>query len=330
MIDADLARKTCVPCRGGVPPLSSEAVRSLLPRARGWSSIDGDTKIAGEFRFKNFRRTLDFVTAIGELAEAEFHHPLSIDFGWGYCAIVLQTKKIKGLHENDFIMAAKINEIDATLVDGTESPFKQSRALRLFPTFVWKADLRPEVFQAINERIMARLGEMMRSSPRPQPGRAWQSDQDLHGLGEFGELVDRINDVGENVLDYLKIGTETFEITACWANVNAPGAAHRAHSHPNNFLSGVYYVKTQDGADTINFHDPRNQTAIIRPPVAELTADNTDQVVVNVADGTLLVFPSWLHHSVDPNRSDEERISVSFNMMFSSYSKTMSRPLWQA
>jgi len=89
-------------------------------------------------------------------------------------------------------------------------------------------------------------------------------------------------------------------------------------------------VKTQDGADTINFHDPRTQTGIIRPRVTELTADNTDQVVVKVADGTLLVFPSWLHHSVDPNRSGEERISVSFNIMFSSYSETMSRPLWEA
>ncbi len=115
MTEAALARKTCVPCRGGVPPLGYDVVQSLLPQASGWNSIDGDTKIAGEFRFKNFRRTLDFVTAVGELAEAEFHHPISINFGWGFCAIVFQTKKIKGLHENDFIMAAKINEIHAAM-----------------------------------------------------------------------------------------------------------------------------------------------------------------------------------------------------------------------
>ncbi len=113
MTEAALAQKTCVPCRGGVPPLSSNVVQSLLPQAIGRNSIDGNTKIAGEFRFKNFRQTLDFVTAVGELAESEFHHPASIKFGWGLCAIVLQTKKIKGLHENDFIMAAKINEIAA-------------------------------------------------------------------------------------------------------------------------------------------------------------------------------------------------------------------------
>ena len=87
-------------------------------------------------------------------------------------------------------------------------------------------------------------------------------------------------------------------------------------------------MQTQEGADTINFHDPRVQTAIIRPPVTQLTADNTDQVVVRVTNGTLLLFPAWLPHSVDPNRSDRERMSISFNIMFSAYSTTMSPPLW--
>ncbi len=118
MTEAALAQKKCTPCRGGVAPLNSDEVQSSLPQVTGWSAVDGDTKIAGEFRFKNFRQTLDFVTAVGELAESEFHHPVSINFGWGFCSIVLQTKKIKGLHENDFIMAAKINEIAAGMSAG--------------------------------------------------------------------------------------------------------------------------------------------------------------------------------------------------------------------
>lgn len=117
-------------------------------------------------------------------------------------------------------------------------------------------------------------------------------------------------------------------MTGCWANVLARGAAHRAHSHPNNFLSGVYYVRTSPGADTINFHDPRSQTAIIRPPVMELTAENTDQVVVRVANGTLLMFPAYLQHSVDANMSEHERVTVSFNIMFSSFTENLSKPLW--
>jgi uncharacterized protein (TIGR02466 family) len=100
------------------------------------------------------------------------------------------------------------------------------------------------------------------------------------------------------------------------------------HSHPNNFLSGVYYVQTQPGADTINFHDPRVQTGIIRPPVTELTAHNTDQVVVRVNNGTLLMFPAFLQHSVDRNASTATRISVSFNIMFSGFTENLSKPLW--
>ena len=72
----------------------------------------------------------------------------------------------------------------------------------------------------------------------------------------------------------------------------------------------------------------RVQTAIIRPPVKALTADNTDQVVVRVRDGTLLLFPAWLPHSVDPNRSARERVSISFNIMFSACAATLSPPLW--
>jgi hypothetical protein len=82
------------------------------------------------------------------------------------------------------------------------------------------------------------------------------------------------------------------------------------------------------GADTINFHDPRNQIGIIRPPVVELTGENTDQVVVGVQKGTLRIFPAYLQHSVDANRSEQERVSVSFNIKFSGFTEQLSQPLW--
>ncbi|MCH8106365.1 MAG: 2OG-Fe(II) oxygenase family protein, partial [Proteobacteria bacterium] len=133
----------------------------------------------------------------------------------------------------------------------------------------------------------------------------------------------------EKTLDFLNCEQLPFEITGCWANINSTGASHAIHSHPNNFLSGVYYVQTQVGADTVNFHDPRSQTGIIRPPVTELTAQNTDQVVVNVNQGTLLMFPAYLQHSVSPNESDTFRISISFNLMFSLFAENLSEPLWK-
>ncbi len=68
--------------------------------------------------------------------------------------------------------------------------------------------------------------------------------------------------------------------------INPTGASYRSHSHPNNILSGVYNVQTRAWGDTINFHDPKIQAGIIRPPVTELTAENTDQVVTKVRNGS--------------------------------------------
>ncbi len=143
-------------------------------------------------------------------------------------------------------------------------------------------------------------------------------------------LVSCIDSTAQTVLQFLKVGYNTIEITGCWANINASGASHAIHSHPNNFLSGIYYVHTHPGADSVNFHDPRPQTGIIRPQVTELTSQNTDQVVVTVSDGMLLMFPSYLAHAVAPNESDKLRISISFNMMFSHYAEYLSRPLWES
>ena len=214
------------------------------------------------------------------------------------------------------------------MAGNNETRFAAADVLRMFPTFVWKAELKPEVHQGINRKLVRTLDRMRRSLPELAPGQAWQSDRALHKLGDFGELVSCVNDAVTRVLEFLKIGCDAFEITGCWANIGAAGAAHGMHSHPNNFLSGVYYVRTHAGADTINFHDPRSQTGIIRPPVTELTAENADQVVVKVKNGTLLVFPAWLPHSVDANSADRARISIGFNIMFSSYAENMGKPLW--
>lgn len=205
---------------------------------------------------------------------------------------------------------------------------ESSDVIPMFPTLVWKIRLKAAVRQTIEEKVLQALETMRRDLPPLEPGSSWQSEQALHEREEFRELAARVIGAAKSVLRFLHIGYEQIEITGCWANVLAAGAAHRAHSHPNNFLSGVYYVRTYPGADTINFHDPRSQVYVIRPPVTALTAENTDQVVVKVTNGTLLLFPSYLEHSVDANVSGQERISVSFNLMFSSFTEHLSKPLW--
>ena len=105
-----LAEKKCTPCRGGVPPLTHEEAERFHAQAANWELLEDDHRIQRKFGFRNFREALTFVQQVGELAEAEGHHP-DICFGWGHATVSLQTKKIKGLHENDFIMAAKIDRI---------------------------------------------------------------------------------------------------------------------------------------------------------------------------------------------------------------------------
>ena len=210
----------------------------------------------------------------------------------------------------------------------TDQWIEASDVIPMFPTLVWKVQLKAEKREAINAMIGAALARIRRDLPQLGLGQGWQSDHSLHELEECRDLAFCIDNAVKSVMRFLKIPDEAFEITGCWANVLAKGAAHKAHSHPNNFLSGVYYVQTHSGSDAINFHDPRNQTGIIRPPVTELTAENTDQVVVRVKSGTLLVFPSYLQHSVDANSGEQERISISFNVMFSSFTEKFSKPLW--
>src|SRR5918992_757517 len=105
-----LAAKTCTPCRGGIPPLIPDQVAHYQSQVPDWAVRDDHRRIERTYRFKNFADAFAFVKRAGDLAEAEGHHP-DITFGWGYATVSLQTKKIKGLHENDFIMAAKLDRM---------------------------------------------------------------------------------------------------------------------------------------------------------------------------------------------------------------------------
>ena len=106
----DLTQKQCVPCQGGIPPLSADEAKGYLPQVPGWSLSPAADRISRKFTFPDFKTALQFVDKVGALCEGEGHHP-DITFGWGYAEILFFTHKIKGLHENDFIMAAKVNAL---------------------------------------------------------------------------------------------------------------------------------------------------------------------------------------------------------------------------
>lgn len=105
---ASLAAKSCTPCRGGVAPLNLEVAEAYRAATPAWAFADEGRRIERRFPFKTFAGAFAFVSRVAALAEAEGHHP-DIAFGWSYATLSLQTHTIGGLHENDFILAAKID-----------------------------------------------------------------------------------------------------------------------------------------------------------------------------------------------------------------------------
>lgn len=104
-----LSQKKCVACEGGVPPVQKEEADILMRQLQGWKLADDAKSISKEFTFANFSAALAFTNAVGAIAEAEGHHP-DIALSWGKVGITLTTHAISGLSENDFILAAKIDE----------------------------------------------------------------------------------------------------------------------------------------------------------------------------------------------------------------------------
>jgi 4a-hydroxytetrahydrobiopterin dehydratase len=110
----DLNQSACVPCRGGVPTLTDSEIAELAPQVPEWGVIEvaGVRRLRREFRFPDFASAMRFAVQVGELAEREAHHP-DLHVSWGRVVVETWTHKIKGLHRNDFILAAKIDEIHA-------------------------------------------------------------------------------------------------------------------------------------------------------------------------------------------------------------------------
>tara|TARA_Y100000758_G_scaffold243924_1_gene179887 strand:+ start:33 stop:362 length:330 start_codon:yes stop_codon:yes gene_type:complete len=106
---SDLAKKTCIPCKGGVPPLKGEKLDDLLEKLKNNWKIIKEHHLEKEYSFKNFKEALDFTIKVGELAENQGHHP-DVFLAWGKVKLTIWTHKIDGLTESDFIFAAKADK----------------------------------------------------------------------------------------------------------------------------------------------------------------------------------------------------------------------------
>ena len=103
--ESKLAEQTCVPCQGGVPPLTAQQQAPLLAQLDGWEVVDGH-HLSKDFKFPDFQAALRFVNAAGQVVEEQGHHP-EITLGWGHARVEIWTHKIDGLTESDFVLAAK-------------------------------------------------------------------------------------------------------------------------------------------------------------------------------------------------------------------------------
>ena len=110
---SDLLNKKCVSCEGGILPFDISEIHKYQKKVDGWDVGENEKKIyflEKKFTFKNFINSQDFINKVGKTSEEEGHHP-DISFGWGYAKIIITTHVIEGLSENDFILAAKIDQI---------------------------------------------------------------------------------------------------------------------------------------------------------------------------------------------------------------------------
>ena len=111
---SELAARKCKPCEGGMAPLTREAARQLLAQvSSAWTLAENGRDIRREFSFRDFYRTMSFVNALAHIANIEDHHP-DLELGYNYCHVTFTTHAIRGLSENDFVCAAKVDQIPLT------------------------------------------------------------------------------------------------------------------------------------------------------------------------------------------------------------------------
>lgn len=196
-----------------------------------------------------------------------------------------------------------------------------------FPTMVFSiicaghAPLNDYLLQCIYEERSRDQDGIHRSNIRGLGG--WHSHNNLHKDLAYDPLTDRIRQAGRRISEKLGYHSDKhLDIGTMWSIINPPGSANKAHIHPGSHWSGVYYIHTPEQSGDIEFTDPRTHHIMNEPRFQRKTnrsRENWTKVQYTPTAGKMLVFPSWLYHSVEPNLSgkrgkDGDRVIVSFNM----------------
>ena len=175
----------------------------------------------------------------------------------------------------------------------------------LFPTIIHEFDLGLDRYEESN---MINYIEQGREDVD-----LYQTCDDLHVLSFFSTFRDNILSINKTILTSLGYEYEGLTITNMWGNIMRGGANHPPHTHSNNFLSGVYYLKAEGDTAPIQFFDPRVQSGVLVPRRKTNNKYNSSMMQFNSVTGKGFIFPSWLQHWVPP--TEDERISVSWNII---------------
>src|SRR6478736_5389110 len=176
----------------------------------------------------------------------------------------------------------------------------------LFPTPLWIADLPAADAVAFNAKLKAEIEKIISPRPKVPTGSNWQTPQDLHTRPAFADFTKLVETIALSVAQYLQVEQYPMMITGCWANINPPGSYHPTHNHPNNYLSGVYYVEVPERAPELIFQDPRPVS--IMPWSGKLNRLTANAAAEQAVPGRMVIFPAWLRHHVPSNEGSGERI----------------------
>jgi len=184
-----------------------------------------------------------------------------------------------------------------------------------FPTPVYIADIEHPTLNQELERDIVAWSKQDKGIVRTNV-QGWHSTTDMHQKPQFKKLVSMLYACQKTIYDQEHLDSEPV-LGNMWANINPPGGMNRAHQHPNSLWSGVYYIKAPKNCGYLKIDDPRASAAMLRPrqKEGEKPARLFRETHYEPIAGRCIMFPSWLMHCVDPNNSNDIRISVSFNFL---------------
>ena len=184
-----------------------------------------------------------------------------------------------------------------------------------FPTPIYIADIKHPTLNQELERDIVAWSKQDKGMARTNI-KGWHSTTDMHQKPQFMKLVDMLYSCQRTIYDQEHYESKPF-LGNMWANINPPGGMNRAHQHPNALWSGVYWIKTPKNCGDLRIDDPRSSAAMCRPrqKEGEKPLRLLREYSYTPKEGRVIMFPSWLMHCVDPNESNDTRISVSFNFL---------------